>query len=1197
MDKTAIKNFAMQARNILRAMAEKEAGFYGVTKDGCAVPVQRGSDFETYKTPAGTDNTIYGADIRRRASLKKAVETLGFEQVIEETAYTWFNRIIAIRFMEVNDYLPTRVRVLSSENGGLTPDIVTHSLDVELNLTAEEQEKVQKAKDANKYDEAYRILFIKQCNELNDILPGLFERTDDYMELLLKVSYTGDSVIRLLVDSVAEDNFNVETEGQVEIIGWMYQYYNTEPKERIINVLRGGIVKKEDIPAATQLFTTDWVVRYIVDNTLGRYWIERHPDSVIKDKLSFFVNSKKSCVRIINENVKPEELRVLDNCMGSGHFLVYAIEVLMLIYEECGYTRRDAVSSILEKNIVGLDIDGRAYQLAYFAVMMKARQYDRRILSKGVLPRLFAIDESNTIPQAAYDWLPDKEKETAKYIYELFRDAKELGSIIKVEPKDYESLRIALSKWKDKTELTIEDYLLDKEIDKLILLCEQAEVMCGKYTVVVTNPPYLNKFDSRLKGYINDNYKDYSGDLFSVFMMRNFDNCIDSGYTGFMTPYVWMFIKTYEKMRSFIVNEKNIVSLIQMEYSAFEEATVPICSFVLKNSLSGDEGLYFRLTEFKGGMKVQGEKVREALRSERCNYFYESMQDKFSEIPGTPIAYWVTEELIEAFKNKKVGDFAQPRQGFATGDNNKFLRLWHEVDIERINFNGRHLEVNTGKWFPCNKGGAFRKWFGNNYYVVNWENDGRDMKNFNGSVIRNPGYYFRDGITWSTIGSAQLSMRYSPKGFLFESKGSVCFFDNEKDLPYVLGIVNSKVVYNILLVLAPTLDFHEGPIGRIPVKYDDSKYQEVCQEVNENIELCRWDWNCFETAWEFDEHPLVKLSKRLWDTTAVEASMHYFYGCHSKVSCPVELCFMLWQGECNERFKKLKENEEELNRIFIDIYGLRDELTPAVEDKDITVRKADLGRDIRSLISYAVGCMFGRYSLAKPGLVYAGGKFDNSLYGDFPADDDAIIPITDEAYFDDDIVGRFEEFIKVVYGADFLEENLKYIAEALGTKGATPREKIRNYFLNDFFKDHCNTYSVTGSGKRPIYWLFDSGKQNGFKALIYMHRYTPDTVGLVRSVYLKKVSDAIEASLKNAEYIISENASAVDVAQATKKRDKYVKQLAEIKPYYQALSHVAMQRIPLDLDDGVKVNYAKFQGIEVAEDGGKRQTIDLLAKI
>ena len=1222
LSKSSIKNFAVRARNILRAMAEKEAGFYGVTKEGFAAPVQSGADFETYKTLAGTEHTIYGADIRRRVSLKKAVEDLGFEQVIEETAYTWFNRIIAIRFMEVNDYLPTRVRVLSSENGGLTPDIVIHSMDVELNLTREELERVQEAKAANKFEDAYRILFIKQCNELNDILPGLFEKTDDYMELLLKVSYTGDSVIRLLVDTVAEDDFNVKSGGQVEIIGWMYQYYNSELKDDTFAKLKKNIkITKERIPAATQLFTPDWIVRYMVENSVGRVWIDhlRAVDECVDEKSiaeeygwKYYLpeveqeeDVAKQLVEIRKSytDITPQDITCIDPCMGSGHILVYMFDVLMDIYKSEGYSERDAVFDILENNIFGLDIDRRAYQLSYFALMMKGRKYGgRKFFKEGRIiakPHVYAIEESNSVSRELLQYfgtgLDELSKKTAMVqmngLLDTMKDAKEYGSILIVEDYDWKLLRSFVTETDTEGQMTVDSMGAESKKELMARLVEIGALLARKYDAVVTNPPYMASggMNAKLHKYVKKHYKNCKSDLYATFIKRSIALTKMSGFCSMITQHTWMFLSRYEKMRQLF--EASFVNMVHLGARAFDEISgevVQTVAFSIRNSCIIDyDAIYIRLVDYSGEVSKEAEFFEK--RNRIC-----SKQSEFMNIPGYPIAYWASKRKIEIFRiGKPLKNVAIPRVGLITGDNTKFIRVWWEVEYFEIEFGLESYEQSKRcnfKWYPYNKGGSARSWFGNRELVVFFKNGGADIEK-NGKetgsfyFLGASDVFFKKGITWNGLASNRNTFRFSPTGSLFDSnKGPMVFPKSEEMLYYLIGLFNSKVTQTFLSILNPSISLQAGDFEKLPV-LASTQIKDVgllCKQfIDESIKEC----DSLETSLDFQRQPLL----------SVISKNHMLFVDTDNIN--LADCFACWKKECDDRFNQLKANEEELNRMFINIYGLQEELTPEVEEKDITVRKADLGRDIRSLISYAVGCMFGRYSIVQQGLVYAGGEFDSSKYGCFPAEDDAIIPITDEVYFDDDIVGRFEEFIRTVYGAKSLEDNLKYIAEALGTKGLTAREKIRNYFLKDFFRDHCNVYSVTGSGKRPIYWLFDSGRQNGFKALIYMHRYTPDTVGLVRSVYLKKVSDAIEVSLKNAEYIISEKASAVDVAQATKKRDKYVKQLAEIKPYYQALSHVAMQRIPLDLDDGVKVNYAKFQGIEVAEDGGKRQTINLLAKI
>lgn len=1185
MNKAAIKNFAVEARKKLLASVKDKAGRIGITKENITEAISKGEGYAVFPTHIGIETTLMGKELKQRENLVNRIKEKGYDSVMEEVAYTWFNRIIAVRFMEVSDYLPSRIRVLSSETKGkFEPDIVTQAPKVDLELTQQEIEEIICLKEKNELDKLFRLLFIKQCNELGEILPELFENTSkynkDYTEILLDISYTNeDGVIRDLL-KIDEADF-LEA---VEIIGWMYQYYNEERRNEVINIYK-GVVKKEDIPAATQLFTTDWVVRYMVDNSLGKYWLERNPNSKLREKLEYLIGTN---LNFVDEKISPEDIKFLDPCMGSGHILVYAFDVLMAIYEECGYSQRDAARLILQKNLYGLDIDDRAYQLAYFAVMMRARKYNRRILNENITPNLCAIQESDgliSFEQGAGQLrLDELYKETANYLIAAFKNAKEYGSILDIEKRDYDGLHEYIEKLKTEgTEDLFTSIWLNNISAVIPYLIRQANIMVQKYDIVATNPPYLNKMDGRLKDFVNKNYKDYSGDLFSVFMYRNFGFCKTNGYSAFMIPFVWMFIKTYEKLREFIIKNKNISSLIQMEYSAFEEATVPICTFVLKNAKDIQKGVYIKLSEFKGGMEVQKQKVLEAISKKDCDYMYHTDEENFSKIPGMPIAYWVSVKTLKAFNNKLLSDYAYPKQGFATGNNDRFLRFWHEVSYKNCGWkfsNSEDAKNSKLKWFPCNKGGSFRKWYGNNMYMVNWQNDGYEMRNFAGSVIRNPQFYFQEGLTWSTVTSGKLSMRYSPIGHLFETKGSVCFVKQKEFLYYLLGLLNSSIVNNLLLILSPTLDYHEGPLGKIPVIIEKERISIVNNLVSKNISISKTDWDSFETSWDFKAHPLV--SHRFFDINTNGPSK----------TAGIRYAYKNWEIQARYRFEQLKANEEELNRIFIEIYGLQDELTPEVEDKDVTIRKADLQRDIRSFISYAVGCMFGRYSLDVEGLAYAGGEWDDSKYKTFIPDKDNIIPITDEEYFDDDIVARFVKFVKVVYGEDTLEENLDFIANALGNKGSTSREVIRNYFLKDFYKDHVKTYQ-----KRPIYWLFDSGKENGFKALIYLHRYNEDTVGRVRADYLHKTQAAIENAIAHCDVVLESNASASDKAKSVKQKEKLVKQLAETLIYDQAIAHIAHQRISLDLDDGVAANYAKFQGVVVSSEGKKAVKVDLLVKI
>lgn len=1196
MNKTAVKNFAVWAREKLIEDIKYKAGTIGITEEGIAEKLpQSTSDLHFYDIGTNDYAKISRIEIKQREALVKAIEIKersyksyqeAFENVIEEVAYTWFNRLIAIRFMEVNDYLPSGVRVLSSENKAKKePDLVTTPFDTDLEFTAYEQDRIIQLKDDNKLDKLFRMLFIKQCNKLHDILPELFEKTDDYSELLLTISFTDpEGIIHHLINDIEDVDFRINDEmytddgkikadGQVEIIGWLYQYYISKKHEEVIDPLHGKTIKKADIPAATQLFTTDWVVRYMVDNSLGRYWIERNPQSKLAEKLEFFVTPKNGEIQYVNEKISPTDVTFFEPCMGSGHILVYAFDILMEIYREVGYSDRDAALSIVENNLFGMDIDKRAYQLAYFAVMMKARSYNRRALTKGISNNLAVVEESNSIDQFICDGVTtnDEQNKIGEYLVEAYKDAQEIGTLQTIEKKDYIGFTDYLHGIASSAELTeigSNDWVNDIH-PKMLQFAKQAEIMSKKYAVVCTNPPYMNKLEGQLKKFVVDNYKSYSGDLFSVFMYRNFDYCKSDGYSAFMTPNVWMFIKTYENLRNYIINQKTIISLIQMAKGAFfKEATVDISTFILKNCKSKESGLYIRLEKFKGDMEVQKQKVLEAIDNKNCGYFYETEQSNFFKIPGCPIAYWVSEQMQKVFAtSKKMKDIAIPKVGLQTGNNNKFTRLWFEVEINKCSFcvNQNSEEYYRRKWFPYNKGGEYRKWYGNYEYVVNWENDGFEIKNYTDekgklkSRPQNIEYYFRPSISWSFISSSYFGVRYSPKKAIFDVAGSSVFPD-EKNMMYLTGLLCSKLSTEFMVVQNPTLNFQVGNVANIPVIV--SEKDKIEPLVEKNIDIAKYDWDAFETSWDFKKHPLLSYTSNIissaWDS---------------------------WTKECNDQFEVSKNNEEELNRIFIDIYGLQDELTPEVEDKDVTVRKADLQRDIKSLISYAVGCMLGRYSLDEDGLAYAGGEWDNSKYDTFIPDADNCIPITDEEYFEDDIVGLFCAWLKKVYGEDTLEENLDFIANAIGNKGKTSREVMRNYFLTDFIKDHIKTYQ-----KRPIYWLFDSGKQNGFKALVYMHRWNADTIGNVRVEYLHRIQRVYEKEIIRMQEIIDNSHDNKEISNATKRKEKLQKQIKETKDYDAKIAHLALSRIDIDLDDGVKVNYEKVQ----TADGKKMQ---ILAKI
>lgn len=1197
MNKTAIKNFAVWARQKLISDITYKASLLGITENGITEKLpQSTKDLEFYDIGTKEYAEVAGNEIAQRNALVGAIRQKeqdvsnfkdAFEYVVEEVAYTWFNRLIAIRFMEVNDYLPSDIRVLSSENTAKNePDFVTTPFDTDLEFTPYEQDRIIQLKDENKLDELFRMLFIKQCNKLHDILPELFEKTDDYSELLLTISFTDkDGVVYRLVHDIDEDDFNVEKEGQVEIIGWMYQYYNIEPKAAVFARAKGEKITKDKIPAATQLFTPDWIVRYMVENSLGKIWIEGHPNDSLRSSWKYYideaeqeaqVNAKLDEIKATYKNLTPEAIKLIDPCMGSGHILVYAFDVLMQIYESYGYTQRDAARSILTNNIYGTDIDKRAYQLAYFAVMMKARQYNRRILKEEIKPNLCFIKSSKTLSEQALVKMGDCRAITQKLIDEL-SNASEYGSVMSLSLSESDLQKISsqieyVQNHRDDGDLF--DIMACNELEGVLKpLVIQATLLVQKYDIVVTNPPYMpvSNAGAKLNDYVKKNYPDSKTDLFAVFIERCQKMLKVNGYQAMITMHSWMFLSSYEKLRENLLGI-NIVNMAHLGARAFEEIggeVVQTTSFVMrKSNITDYKGTYCRLIE---PTSQQGKEDMFLAGENR----YTADQTNFSKIPGSPVAYWVSENTYNIFLNGELlSKIGKPVQGMATADNNRFVRCWFEIVFGKTSI----LDNGTSpKWYPYNNGGGFRKWYGFNTDVVNWENNGREIKEFPKAYVRNEKDYFRTGITWNAITSSDVSVRYFGKGFIFSNAG-MAIFTSEQYQKYLLGLINSSVCKNVLAVLSPTLNYNAGDMGNIPIIYSDTVNESgICSKC---IELSKNDWDSFETSWDFKKHPML-----CYETDEVSSA------------------FAAWSAECENRFNNLKANEEELNRIFIDIYGLQDELTSEVADKDVTVHrifdtKDDVPESMKgsnyvrtmrdevvSLISYAVGCMFGRYSLDEDGLAYAGGDWDNSKYETFIPDEDNCIPITDEEYFEDDIVGLFCAWLKKVYGEDTLEENLEFIAKALGNKGNTSREVIRNYFLNDFIKDHIKTYQ-----KRPIYWLFDSGKQNGFKALVYMHRWNADTTGNMRVEYLHRMQRVYEKEMERMQEIIDNSHDNKEINNATKRKEKLQKQYKETKDYDAKIAHLALARIDIDLDDGVKVNYEKVQ----TADGKKMQ---ILAKI
>ena len=1218
MNKTAIKNFAIWARNKLIADIQYRAGLMGITAEGIknALP-QSTPNMEFYDIGTAEPYSITGEAIRQRQKLveilrqkeKDSDYSTAYKYILEEVAYTWFNRLIAIRFMEVNDYLPSHIRVLSSESGKVEPDLVTTPFDAELDFTPDEQETILRLKTDNALDELFRLLFIKQCNALNEILPALFEKTSDYTEVLLNISVVDqEGVVYHLIHDIDEDDFNIEKGGQVEIIGWLYQYYNTEPKDAAFALLKKNVkISKERIPAATQLFTPDWIVRYMVENSLGRLWVEGHPDCGLKENWKYYleeaqqepeVQAKLSEIRKEYAALNPEDIKLIDPCMGSGHILVYAFDVLMQIYESAGYSQRDAAKSILEHNIYGLDIDDRAYQLAYFAVMMKARQYNRRILNGENTCHVYAIQESNSINRAHLKFfgagLSDLEKNTAKMqlegLLDTLTDAKEYGSILNVESYNWDLLRRFVAAEDTAGQISMDSVGVEDTAEQLNRLIDIGETMARKYWVTCTNPPYagISNLSAKVNNFVKKYYPDSKADLFAVFIEHCRTMTADNGYQAMITQHSWMFLSSFEKLREKMMLTET-VNMAHLGARAFEEIggeVVQTTAFVrCANHVDGYKGTYCRLIE---PTSQQGKEDMFLAGENR----FTAAQDNFSKIPGSPIAYWLSNSIFDLFalSTHNIREYSFGEGKNVTTNNAKYILFSWEVDVHKIG-------AFEYKWLPCAMGGEYRRWYGNIVNVIDWSENARQFYRSNpaGRIIREE-FWRMPGVTWGKIGSGSPSFRILGKNQMYQE--TAILQNDESDSFFILAVLNSKVSTFFLNFLAPTMNFQLQDICAIPLPSEVFEHKSEIEKIAKDCtELSSTDWDSFEISRDFEKHPICKYRHSVSKLRIEPDWIHQSYY--------LKDAYQAWEYQCNLRFDKLRENEEKINRIFIDIYGLQDELKPEVEEKDVTVRKADLQRDIKSLLSYAVGCMFGRYSTYKDGLLFAGEPYSLQAFVDkmndrpgtisdeelerayrnegvvvdemFFPDADNVIPITDEEYLDDDIVSRLCAWLKAVYGADTLETNLDYIAKALGNKGSTSREIIRNYFLNDFFKDHCQTYSVAGSGKRPIYWLFDSGKQNGFKALIYLHRYTPDTIGNLRVDYLHKMQRVYESEIGRMQDMIDHSTNSREVAVSTKRKEKLQKQLKECRDYDEMIAHLALSRIELDLDDGVKVNYRKIQ--------------------
>lgn len=1105
------------------------------------------------------------------SALEGLIKEIGKEQVIEKVAYTWFNRFCALRYMDVNRY--NKIGIVSPVEGQTQPEILAEAkmnyIDDSI-VPADKIADIRSLLNGTKTSkdpqgEAYKLLFVSYCNSLNKQLPFMFEKISDYTELLLP----DDLLAQNSVLSNTIEILGAETCKDIEVIGWLYQYYISEKKEEVFAELKKGKkISKENVPAATQIFTPKWIVSYMVENSVGKLWLESHPDERLQSQFKYYLESAEQepevqakLDELINKDLKPQDIKVLDPACGSGHILVKAFDVLFEIYKSQGWQENEIPEMILKNNLYGLDICDRAAQLSQFAVMMKAREYDRNIFNKVSELNICSIKDTNwldnLVAQELMKGVSDENhaKEQIKLLQDTFKDAKEYGSIINVSDFDFDFWNERINYFNQVGQMSMYTPIIKGRLRYSI---KQAKIMQQKYECVISNPPYMGAggMGAKLSSFVKSKFPNTKSDMSTVFMEKTLQFANVSGYMAMINIPVWMFLSSYEKLRTNIIENNTIINMLHFGRGIFG-SDFGTTSFVInKSHISGYVGKYQKLFRRQGA--VDSLETKEKWFFEKNNIF-NVKQDKFKKIQGMPIAYWASDKIREIIAiNLPLSAVANPCVGLQTADNGRFIRFWSEVNFNRVSFHCKSIEESKSskcKWFPYNKGGAYRKWYGNQEFVVNWENDGLEIRNFNGSVVRNPNTYFNESVSWSKITISNLSMRYFPYGFIYDVAGCSIFNKNTETLKYILALNNSLIVKYIIESISPTVNYEVGQIGSLPVIFGSNDIvNKIVNLCDFNIQISKNDWDSFETSWDFQEHPLLRFKE------------------NGKVSDS----FNKWKEYKQEQFNKLKANEEELNKLFIEIYGLKDEMDEKVEDKDITLKGAsETEKDcIKSLLSYAVGCMFGRYSLDEKGLVFAGGEFDLSKYKSFPADEDAVIPVLSEHLFSDDMTSRFKEFLKVAFGATYSEENLEYVASVLGKKNTeTADDTIRNYFMKDFYNDHIKMYQ-----KRPIYWMFSSPKGN-FNALVYMHRYNKDTASVILNSYLRNYRDEkLKAQIENCKQIeLSASTSQGDKIKASKRREELEKIVKEVTDYERDILYpLATERKEIDLDDGVKVNYLKF---------------------
>ena len=1228
MDKGSLKFFATESRKDLLEKMKNKLAVFGITSKGIR-------ELEE-KQKMGSEIEINGTLYPRKSydSLCSRYKVLGYEQLLEESAYTWFNRLVAFAFMEINNYIDERIVFNSGDR--IEPEILDnyYEFDFFQELDEESQNEINDLKEKNRVDsleKLYSILVEEKCYELSKIMPFMFEKRGSYSDILFPDGVLArGSFLEKLRDEfrkVIEKNEEDEEIVPVEIIGWLYQYYNSDLKDEVFaDLKKNKKITKEKIAPATQLFTPHWIVKYMGENSLGKLALESCGVSEeVKKNWKYYIDNE---VQKNEERLKIEEVKIIDPAMGSGHMLTYCFDMLSDIYEDLGWSKKDAVLSIIKNNIYGLEIDKRASQLASFAIFMKAREKFSRFFK--VLERMeddekisintLAIEESNDISENIQNLIKENGLVQLEKLLADFYDAKEYGSILKLESIETEELYRELEEleeiYRKQGQLSlsyssVEKTDFGKEYELIEKLIYQYKIMIDKYDIVITNPPYMGGkgFDDKLKKYVEKNYKDSKGDLFAVFIEKCNEFTKENRYTAMITMQSWMFLSSFENLRKQIIEKREIQSLLHLGYGVIGIA-FGTTAFVLKKLESNNFlGNYFRMFDkiaqnietkdcenlFKQSIKIEGLRynfenyssnigISETVISDENGKLikYKANQKEFKKIPGSPIAYWVSDRVREIFeKNQKLGEIAQPRKGNSTSDNNRFLRLWFEVEKNNFKLNSINLKEDSLKikWFPYNKGGGFRKYYGNNEYLINWLNDAEEIRKIPTAVIANYDFFTKEGLTWSTVSSAKLSVRNFGEGFIFDN-GGCCLF-SEKDIKYILlGLLNSKVFTILFGNISPTLNFQSGDIAKIPIiiEKDEIKKNNINEITKQNINIAKEEWDSRETSWDF---------KKLFITNGDSIEKAYDDYCQ------------YW----SDKFIQMHHNEEELNRIFIDIYELNDEMDEKVPFEDITLLKKEIkiedGKILfnkeeitKQFLSYAVGCIMGRYSIDKEGLIIANsddvlqcngsqviikdreGNIRHSIENSrFLPDEFGIIPVTGENVFENDIVIRVFEFVKALYGEKNFDENIRFICEALGQKeGESYDEVLRNYFIKDFYTDHLQRYQ-----KRPIYWFMNSGKKNGFSALIYLHRYEDMSIARVRTEYLITYQEKME-NLRNYYEKIAENpdTSSKDRKIADKKLKELYAILKELQEYANDVKHISELKISLDLDDGVKVNYEKF---------------------